>query len=296
MTAKSSLMIDYLGYGTHAARPATPNTGTGVTVIYYETDTGNTFAWTGSAWVQINGAGTGGPGADGWISAGETWTYASVDGPTGTFTVAADVTTKYQVGMRVKLTQTTVKYFIITGVSTFSGGNTTITIYGGTDYTLANAAISSNYYTYVKAPVGFNCDPAKWTETFTDTTTRTQSSPAAGTWYNVGPLSISIPIGVWNVEYTADVHASKTATTSCDAELTLSTANNSESDKTMSAYFVHGGASGTTIVDATPYKRRMLTLAAKTTYYLNMLTGVTATSIFISGDPTTIIRAICALL
>lgn len=57
MTAHSSLITDYLGYGTHAARPATPNVGSGVTVVYYETDTGNTFAWTGSGWAQLNGSG-----------------------------------------------------------------------------------------------------------------------------------------------------------------------------------------------------------------------------------------------
>lgn len=44
-------------------------------------------------------------GLDGWIPAEETWTYASADDPTFTFTVAADVTGKYRVGMKLKLTQ-----------------------------------------------------------------------------------------------------------------------------------------------------------------------------------------------
>lgn len=61
--ATSTLITDYLGVGTHAARPATPNVPTGVTALYYETDTTNTFAWTGAAWVQINGAGGGTPPA-----------------------------------------------------------------------------------------------------------------------------------------------------------------------------------------------------------------------------------------
>jgi hypothetical protein len=55
----STLITDYLGVGTHAARPATPNIPTGGTALYYETDTTNTFAWSGSAWVQINAAGGG---------------------------------------------------------------------------------------------------------------------------------------------------------------------------------------------------------------------------------------------
>lgn len=56
----STLITDYLGEGLHAARPATPNIPAGGTAIYYETDTTNTFAWSGSAWVQINGTGGGG--------------------------------------------------------------------------------------------------------------------------------------------------------------------------------------------------------------------------------------------
>jgi len=60
--AASGLISSYLAYGTHASRPVTPNVGTGVTSLYYETDTTNTFAWSGSAWVQVNSAG-GGAGA-----------------------------------------------------------------------------------------------------------------------------------------------------------------------------------------------------------------------------------------
>jgi len=75
---------------------------------------------------------------DGWRAAGETWTYASADDPTFTFTISGDKTSKYSPGMRIKLTQTTVKYFIITAVS-YSAPNTTVTVYGGTDYDLVNA-------------------------------------------------------------------------------------------------------------------------------------------------------------
>ena len=48
-------------------------------------------------------------GADllaGYFLAGETWTYASADDPTFTFTIAnSDATTKYSAGMKIKLTQ-----------------------------------------------------------------------------------------------------------------------------------------------------------------------------------------------
>jgi len=88
--------------------------------------------------------------AYGWISAGETWTYAS----STTVTISGDKTAKYSKGMKVKLTQTTVKYFYITAVS-YSAPNTTLTLTAGSDYTVANATITSPYYSMVANPAGF---------------------------------------------------------------------------------------------------------------------------------------------
>lgn len=87
---------------------------------------------------------------DGWIPSGETWTYASAT----TFTVAGvDVTAKYPKGTKIKLTQTTAKYFYVVGTA-FST-NTTVTVTGGSDYSLANATITSPFYSYATTPQGF---------------------------------------------------------------------------------------------------------------------------------------------
>ncbi len=113
----------------------------------------------GSDQVAINRGGTSYRAValqDGWIDdTAETWAYASGSGGgTATFTIAGvDLTTKYTVGTRIKLTQTTVKYFVVTAVA-FST-NTTVTITAGTDYTLANAAISANYHSYAANPQGY---------------------------------------------------------------------------------------------------------------------------------------------
>jgi hypothetical protein len=236
-----------------------------------------------------------GPGNDGWVSAAETWTYSSADGPTGVFTVAADVTAKYSVGMRVRYVQTTTKYGIVTKVSTFSGGNTTVTIYGGTDYTTANAAISANYYSTSKAPFGFPLSPAKWTETVISTADDRQANPTNGTWYNDASLQISVPIGVWNVRYSGNLLVSRAASSDMFANATLSTANNSESDAnwTIVTYRNAGSAQENTVqMDG------LLTLTAKTTHYLNVRTLTTSiTSLgFYGPDAPTIIRAVCAYL
>lgn len=108
---------------------------------------------TAAAGVTVDGLlikDSGPTGWDGWMTANETWTYASAS----TFTVAADVRTKYPIGTKIKWTQTTVKYGIITATA-YSSPNTTVTIAVNTDYTVANATISANYYSYEAIPQGF---------------------------------------------------------------------------------------------------------------------------------------------
>lgn len=231
---------------------------------------------------------------DGWIEAGSTWTYASADAPTFTFTITGDLTGKYSPGMRIKLTQTTVKYFIITAVS-YGAPNTTVTIYGGTDYTLANAAITLPYYSAAKAPFGFPVDPAKWTVLVTDANLCDQASPSASTWYNAGTVSISVPIGAWRIRYDCFLHVTKGSAATLDEYVTLSTANNTQSDATMTAYIYMLGATG---VLGMVGREKLVTVAAKTAHYLNISTAsASLTHIYIRGDlVTTTIRAICAYL
>ena len=93
-------------------------------------------------------------GVDGWVAA-DAMTYASGSGGgVATMTCSGDQTSKYKVGTFFKLNQTTDKYFVVTA-SSFSSGTTTVTIFAGTDYTLANAAITSPYYSYAANPVGW---------------------------------------------------------------------------------------------------------------------------------------------
>lgn len=87
---------------------------------------------------------------DGWITSSYTWTYASAS----TFTIAGvDLTATFTKGTRLKFTQTTVKYAVV--ISSSFSTNTTVTIAVNSDYTIANAAISGNYYSYVLNPQGY---------------------------------------------------------------------------------------------------------------------------------------------
>jgi hypothetical protein len=91
------------------------------------------------------------PLLSGWAPAIETWEYAS----STSFSISGDKRDKYQKGDKIRLKQGgDWKYFYITGVS-YSAPNTTITITGGSDYTLANAAITDNYYSKAMNPQGW---------------------------------------------------------------------------------------------------------------------------------------------
>jgi len=83
---------------------------------------------------------------NGWVPRTDIWSYASAN----TITVPSGAAAIYSVGDKIKLTQTTTKYFYIVAVA-----NTVLTITGGTSYTLADAAIVSPYYSKAASPVGF---------------------------------------------------------------------------------------------------------------------------------------------
>jgi len=54
--AASTIILDYLGEGLHADRPAAANVPVGGTALFAESDTGNTYAWIAGAWHLIAGA------------------------------------------------------------------------------------------------------------------------------------------------------------------------------------------------------------------------------------------------
>jgi hypothetical protein len=238
--------------------------------------------------------------ADGWNPGTATWTYTSADAPSFVMSVPDADAALIQVGDRIKLTQTTAKYFIVTAKGSPSGGNTPVTIYGGTDYTLANAAITSPFWSHAKSPLGFPMDPEKWTVTLSNTSSVSQSSPVGGTWYNLGTLSLSIPIGVWRVYYelACEIDATLAAAGSRGFRATLSTANNSESDSGFTGTYTFPFPVITAgLGRATIHREKILSLASKTTYFLNAQVGTATNSIAFKGDViATVVKCVCAYL
>jgi hypothetical protein len=95
--------------------------------------------------------------SDGWVDPHQAWSYLSASA----INVPAGAASKYSPGDKIKFTQGTVKYYYVLVVE-----DTVLQLTGGSDYIVANAVISSNYYSKVEIPAGF---PAyfNWTATWT---------------------------------------------------------------------------------------------------------------------------------
>lgn len=236
-------------------------------------------------------------GADGWTYADEDWSFNSADAPSYVVTTSGDLTAKYTPGMRVKLTHSSsVKYFIITKV-TYSAPNTVITLYGGTDYTLSASALTNVYYSHHKAPAGFPLDPTKWTVAVNDTSSRNQSNPVSGTWYNLGTTNsqITVPIGAWTIYYEVLLLIAK-GITAGTTYVELSTSNSATTDSLLKSGFY---AEPNSVTQNFPQcVRKEVVLSSKQLYYLiAMFDAANATALqFVGAARTTKIRAICAYL
>ena len=204
----------------------------------------------------------------GWQSATGTFTYTSADAPTFVMATSVNTTSFISVGMKLKLTQGTTKYFIVTAQTSNS-----LTLYGGTDYTLTSAAITEVQYSPHKAPFGFPLNPDKWTVTLIDTDRRQQEDPSADVWYNPDGISITVPIGLWNISYKANTYArlpdGEAGFRTCS--MTLSETNDGDTltqFKTAGYTFQPSGSNSLQVGTS-----NILSLLSKTTLYLNVSTS-----------------------
>lgn len=210
-------------------------------------------------------------------------------------TTSVDLTGTVGVGDKVMITQSaTVKYGIIVAIT-----STKVTVYGGTDYSFTgSAALSDLHISHGKSPSGFPLNPLKWDLSASDLTERLKSSPAQNVWYNdpsgTSPLSLTVPIGGWSLEYQGYIMGSKASTTDIIVVSTLSTANNSESDADFTIQGYLGSATGTLILAAPVFRQKSVLLTSKTPYYLNIRT--TAVSMATVRRGMMIVKARCNYL
>lgn len=257
---------------------------------------GKTYGRKNATWTEItSSSGSGAVGADGWVLDSNTWAVSGSDAPSYSVAVNADMTSIISPGMRIKVTQGGVtKFLLVTATGSFVSGSTVLTLYAGTDYTLSGSPISNPCYSTSKAPFGFPLDPAKWTVEITSGSLLSQVNPTALTYYNVGGLSITIPIGIWNVGYFASIQDGNATVGRCYCG--LSTANNNSGD---SLFLCYGAAAAPTgYKPAFQFSKfNILNIANKTTYYLNEMSQDGGGTLYVRGDNAkTIIRAVSAYL
>lgn len=227
----------------------------------------------------------------GWTGIQATLAYSSADSPTYVATTSVDLTSLVPVGAKFRLVQSsTTLYFVVTAIT-----SSTITLYGGTGYTLSNTTITNPCFSYMRTPLGFSTDPANWSLSSTNNTDATTASPSGGTWYNPGSISITIPIGCWRVSYKVAAGAGS-GTGIFNWNTSLSTSNSSPSDSDFTAA-ARGYLSSNTTIDPV-YVSKSVTLAVKTPYYLIIETGGAPGTIGFYGSTgtPTILQATCAYL
>ena len=253
--------------------------------------------------VANGGTGDTGSGGIGWLTLGAC-TYETSDSPTFQFSIASDVTGIISVGFRIKLTQTTVKYFIVTAVGAYSGGKTIITVYGGTDYTLTNAAISSPYYSCHKVPFGFNPNPDKWTVAYSYSNSNVSRTNAqgivSGIWYNLLQPS-DLPIGCWNIEFFVGsfyVVNQSGATNAMSAYVTLSNSTTTESYQRLTSRIQENQEPAASAFVASAFTKHTVTISSKQSMYILMKTTQNVNCDLTVGAATSpvIINYVCSYL
>lgn len=196
-----------------------------------------------------------------WRDIDATLTYSSASLDTFVATTSTDLTTLIQPGMKIKLTQTTPKYFYVTAIDA-----STITLFGGDSYDLVSATITTPQFSALSAPIGFPKEENLWSYEATDVNLQTVASPTQNLWINVGSVSLTYQIGCWKAYYSVAVTLEKSGGT-IQGQATLSTANNSESDVDFTTRL-----EGSELIGTTLSKEKVLVITSATPYYLNTRT------------------------
>jgi hypothetical protein len=251
---------------------------------------------TNANWVDLTDGGSttlhthAGGGGDGWTADANTWAFVSTDDPTGVLTVNADVTALIGFGDRIKFTNGgNVIYGKVSKAPTYAAPNTTITFLHQIDPTdslalvlMANSAITLPSYSHVLNPFGFPASPLSWSVKITDTTNRSQATPTQHKWYNLGSLSITIPIGLWSVYYKIFINNYIAAAAVSAQHVSLSTnvpanAGDAESDADFTTQLELAiGSSVYSVQGMSLTATKVISLAAKTVYYAISKTKATS--------------------
>jgi len=183
--------------------------------------------------------------------------------------------------------------------------DTTVTIYGGTDYDMEDTgsyAISACYASPHKAPFGFPLEKNKWAVELVNSSDYTQATATDETYYNLGSLSLSIPIGDWRIEAGGMFLARETENSAIMVLISaLSTSNNSiSSEKLMQKNYYQSESNVFEYIGQVINISGDINVTSKTTYYLIHSQSGARTNkridLWGSTMRVTVIRAVCTYL
>lgn len=152
-----------------------------------------------------------------------------------------------------------------------------------------SGGVSSLSYATVKSPYGFPGQKTKWRVESIVKVRYTQTSPVTGTWYNLSTTNsvnmgamITLPIGEYNFGYEIPIYIDRAAAGGLDVYVTLSTANNTESDKELTGFCSSSGGSAHS---STLHREKQMTITSATPYYMNLKSGqASALNLLMLGD------------
>ena len=192
------------------------------------------------------------------------------------------------------------EYGVITKVE-LSGSDTLVNVFTPEGYGIPNETLTNPFYSTQDTPFGFPRDKGKWTvESLTGA--RTQSSPSAGTWYNLGG-SLSVPTGGWRLRYSTIMFADDVGA-AIQVATTISTANNTNSlspEWTIQSR-TYKDQTSVTVHNAVPHSTEgYIDTSTITPYYLNAsaaTSGLASIVLGYSGSESTysVIKAECAYI
>jgi hypothetical protein len=159
----------------------------------------------------------------------------------------------------------TLEYGIISSKPTFST-NTTITVQVPEGCAIpTTGGISAVAYSTQGQPYLFPTDKGQWDVMTVHKQDSSQASSVSSTWYNIGSVSLTVPIGKYDLSYECPVVLSD-GTNAPSMVTTLSTGSSSETDNTFTS------RSGAPSVGATydfQSRTNPVTITTATPYYLN---------------------------
>lgn len=147
--------------------------------------------------------------------------------------------------------------------------NTTLTVQVPEGCTIpTSGGVTSVVYSSNKVPYGFPGQRNKWSiASIYRTLVSNGGTVTVGTYYNTGGRSFNLPVGAWNLGYSATPYYYRAATIA-EFKGTLSTSVTAETDSDFTIYSTAEGASGNIAARVTIGRTKGVDISTATPYYL----------------------------